>query len=314
MEIMEVESNTYNDIVHPLIIFDSVRFCELNRSKVKKVHYYIFCEGNKKYFGLIIGEKDDDYGMCPFSAPFGMIEPIKTKWHLEQLMAAIDCLDDLFKFSLNKVKLVIPPVFYYPKLITALINGLIRNGYDIAWQDVNYAFNLNKINSKNYIDNIRSNARKNLTIAMGADLKFYKCLSECDKRKAYDVIKINREEKGYPLRMTWEQVKNTIEFVPHDFFVVKKDEEMIASAIVFHVSPKVAQVIYWGGKMVYSHYKPINYLAYKLIEYYDGKIEYLDIGPSTEYGIPNYGLCDFKDSIGCEMASKFVFEKRVNKR
>ena len=52
----------------------------------------------------------------------------------------------------------------------------------------------------------------------------------------------------------------------------------------------------------------INFLAYQLIQYYTKKgIKILDIGISTEDGIPNYGLCDFKESIGCFLSSKIIF-------
>ena len=72
----------------------------------------------------------------------------------------------------------------------------------------------------------------------------------------------------------------------------------------------MAQVIYWGNISKYNNYKSINYLAYELIKYYKKEgFDYLDIGPSSECGIPNYGLCDFKDSIGCELSVKCCFEK-----
>ena len=53
----------------------------------------------------------------------------------------------------------------------------------------------------------------------------------------------------------------------------------------------------------------MNYLAYRIFEhYYKEGIKILDIGPSTEHGIPNYGLCNFKESIGCSVSSRFIFE------
>ena len=53
----------------------------------------------------------------------------------------------------------------------------------------------------------------------------------------------------------------------------------------------------------------MNYLAYSLFDYYaDNGLRILDIGPSTEDGIPNYGLCEFKESIGCSVTMKYSFE------
>ena len=53
--------------------------------------------------------------------------------------------------------------------------------------------------------------------------------------------------------------------------------------------------------------KSMNYLSYKIFEFYNSKgIEILDIGISTECGIPNYGLCEFKENIGCDASSRFT--------
>lgn len=42
-----------------------------------------------------------------------------------------------------------------------------------------------------------------------------------------------------------------------------------------------------------------------------GWLKYLDIGPSTENSIPNYGLCDFKESIGCRRSLKYTMVKEL---
>jgi hypothetical protein len=38
-------------------------------------------------------------------------------------------------------------------------------------------------------------------------------------------------------------------------------------------------------------------------------MKFVDIGPSTENSIPNYGLCEFKESIGCTVVNKYSFKK-----
>ena len=95
-----------------------------------------------------------------------------------------------------------------------------------------------------------------------------------------------------------------------DIFIVKKDNVSIAAAFIYYINNEVCSVIYWGDIEGYSQVKPINYLSYQLIQFYGEKgIKYLDIGISTEDGVPNYGLCDFKDSIGCFPSSKYIFTK-----
>jgi lipid II:glycine glycyltransferase (peptidoglycan interpeptide bridge formation enzyme) len=107
---------------------------------------------------------------------------------------------------------------------------------------------------------------------------------------------------------------NTIQLVDHDMFIVSHGSDEIAAALVYHVSDKIAQVIYWGDIPGYGEFKPINFLSYKLIQYYGSRgFEYLDIGISTDHSVLNFGLADFKISIGCETSMKLTFVKDYSK-
>jgi hypothetical protein len=111
--------------------------------------------------------------------------------------------------------------------------------------------------------------------------------------------------------MTWQQVAETAGIISADFFLVKSSQVSIASAIVFHVSETVVQVIYWGELKGYSEMKPMNFTSYKVFEYYKtaGK-KVVDIGPSSENSFPNFGLCEFKESIGCRIDPKYKLVKK----
>lgn len=176
--------------------------------------------------------------------------------------------------------------------------------------ELNFALNLKSFRLEDYEKDLPANGRKNLVGALHENFRLTKCDTLQDKELAYKIIAQNRAARGYPLRMTWEQVKETIKIVPHDFFIIFNNATPVASAIVFHVTEKIVQVIYWGNIPDKSSAKSMNYLAYKLTAHYHERgMTYLDIGPSTENGVPNYGLCNFKQSIGCEIGSKFVMEK-----
>jgi len=55
----------------------------------------------------------------------------------------------------------------------------------------------------------------------------------------------------------------------------------------------------------------MNFLSYEVFKYYkENGIEVVDIGPSTEDSIPNHGLCEFKESIGCDLSPKYSFYKK----
>lgn len=309
LQIGEVSSQVYRQHVFPKLIFDTVEFNELNRYKVKKVHYYLFGE-KKKYFALSLGEGNDKDFYNPYSAPFASWVNLRKNWTLEQLEEAVKAFDRFAHDHMKCVRFTFPPEFYEPKMIAGLLNVLLRYGYSISWQDLNYAIDLHQCDEHKYIQQIRQNARKNLRQALSHGLSLVPCIDLEMKKEAYRIIAVNREERGYPLRMSWDQVRETIGIVAHEFFLVKYKDISVAAAIVFHVTDEIAQVIYWGNILEYNSLRSINYLAFQLVEFYKAKgFHYLDIGPSSEKGSLNYGLCDFKDSIGCFASSKFVLNK-----
>jgi hypothetical protein len=163
--------------------------------------------------------------------------------------------------------------------------------------------------NEQYQDSLRRNARKNLNRALESDLRFEKVFPD-RYQVVYDVIAKNRAQRGFPLRMSFEQIQQTSQVVHASFFLVSHLQEPVAAALVFEVSPTIHQVVYWGDLHDFAHLKPMNFLAYKLQEYFvQQDLQMLDIGPSTEIGKLNVGLGDFKESIGCTVSLKYTFKK-----
>lgn len=309
MELTDISPDEYEDATKgKCTVFCSRDFLELNKEKVDRVRYFLGGD-KKRRLALAIGEKDGEW-RAPFSAPFSTAVPLRKNTDLEHYWKFIALLNERAKAEgIRKVSIFLQPDIYGAQENAKLINSLIGNGYKLAFQELNYSLKVKNTDLDTYIDAIQPAARRKLKTALSSDLKLKKCGPRDEKIQAYQVIQANREHKGYPLRMTQEQVMATIEIVPHDIFLVNKDDISIAAAIVFRVSDQTAQVIYWGDIPDVGQYKPINYLSYELIRYYQSEgIDQIDIGPSTENGVPNFGLCSFKESIGCEVSSKYKYE------
>ena len=200
-------------------------------------------------------------------------------------------------------------MFYNYSHITKLQNALCNNGFKIKEYDVNFEYYLNDF-SQDYLTQIHRNARKNYNNALKHNLVFEKTdeISE-----VYNIIKINREHRGFPLWMSLDDVINTSEIIPSDYFIVKTSAgDAIASALVHHLKENIVRVVYWGNIPEFENARPINFLSYNLFSYYKkhGK-QIIDIGTSTLNGIPNNGLCDFKESIGCKCSPKLNYEKYI---
>ena len=209
------------------------------------------------------------------------------------------------------MRIVSPSFFYNENFLNKVYNCLYRAGFESNNIELNYQFPTHKFD-ENYQTNLWYNARKNLKRAFQADLTFEKLADE-NSKQAYDIIAQNRKERGFPLRMTWEQVLETTTVMTADFFLVKKEATPIGAAVVFHVADQIVQVIYWGDLPQYAEYKTMNFLSFQVFQYYKQQgIAMIDIGPSTEDSIPNHGLCEFKESIGCDISIKTEFYKKLN--
>lgn len=289
--------------------YNSKEFHELNKDKTDKVIYMVF-GGKRKKLALAIGIGEGEIKV-PYSAPFGIFEKLQCHVRLEEIEEAITLIEEYGKRNkIHKIMFRLPPVFYDECFISKLQNVLLEKRYQVCC-DLNYQLYIQ--NMEYYNKSLLRNAKKNLKNAMKQSFLFMHCENAGQRKEAYDVIAVNRRRKGYPLRMTYRQVEDTIQLTAHDFFLLKDEGVNVASAVIFKVNNDCYQVIYWGDIAGYEEKRPMNYLAYKIYEYYAcSGIKVLDIGPSTENGIPNYGLCDFKESIGCRVSSKYTFIKKLN--
>lgn len=306
MNVIESAPGEYKNIVRdPFSIFDTVAFCQLNASKVDAVKHLIFNDG-KNRFGIIAGIKDSVL-KAPFSAPYACFSEIgKNNKIASYCSLASSLLAYAREHGLKKVRVTFPPTVYDESHIAKLYNSFYIAGFKISGCDLNFQYDLRAF-GENYEMTIDPKARQKLRAAMRGGLSFQKTQ---DIRTAYDVIRANREAKNYPLWMSYENVLETIKIIKTDFFtVLDANQQAIASAMVYEVTDSKMQIIYWGNLPDTDELRPMNFMAFHIFDHYKkaGKT-FIDIGPSTEYSIPNFGLCDFKQAIGCETSSKITFE------
>jgi len=307
MQIIETSAEEYKAFFRQYPhIYNTADFSLLNSNKAEKLHFLLFSKQGIR-LGLILGDRGDGRMYSPFSAPFGGFTTNKTQ-HFDAIDDAVSALKTYAREHDRRVVLTLPPPFYDERQLPVFINALHRQA-GTRFIDVNYHFDMSDFAC--YSALIERNARKNLNRAMKEELTFVRIERNDTEgiKRAYAVIRANREEHGYPLRMSLEEVLRTTDIVPADFFLLMHGGNDVAAAQVFHVKEGICQVIYWGDRREFSHLRPMNYLAYRIFMHYHGQgLRILDIGPSTEEGTPNYGLCSFKESIGCRVSTKFSFE------
>ena len=306
MQIKNLTPGEFASTFQAAHIFNTVAFAQLNSDKVERVHYLSF-DDPKTCFGIVLGESNGVL-RSPFSAPFGgFLE--KGTHGLERMEKAVDVLADYARERSLKLLITLPPLVYDETKMSKWVSVMIRK-MQLRHIDLNYHLDISHVS--HYSSVINSSARNHLNQALRQNYCLHKLNSDNrdDVARVYNVISCNHKERGFPLRMTFEQVWQTISnVVSADFFVLEHEGCDVAAAQVFHVAAGIAQVVYWGDIRQYAKLRPMNYLAYSLFGYYaDNGLRILDIGPSTENGIPNYGLCEFKECIGCSVTMKYSFE------
>ncbi|MEY4273270.1 MAG: hypothetical protein RL638_218 [Bacteroidota bacterium] len=301
MEIEELEPEIYSSIFQEVSHkFNSVKFNLLNINKCERLYFLIF-KDSKYRLGIILGVKEN-YLISPFSATYGGFEAVKNEIKLSQID---DALILIKKWIISKkyigLRVIQAPCFYNPLLHAKLSNCFFRSGFKILNSELNYHFELSNFNEK-YSEFIWPNARKNLNKSFTFSLVFEKIDSN-QGQLAYDIIAQNRKERGFPLRMSFCQLYDTQNIIPIDYFLVKSENQLVAAAIVYRLSEKISRVVYWGDLPEYSHFKTMNFLAFNIFKYYKGEgYDFIDIGHSTVDSVPNHGLCEFKEGIGCSIS------------
>lgn len=301
MEIHEVTGQEYRAIIsHPYHAFNTAEFNLLNKCKCDDVSFVLF-KDTKYHMGLVCGVKDGVLS-SPFSAPYGGFSYLRRDLGIAHIDRAVEALLEFsHKKRIARITLTLPPTIYDTSFISKMVNCLFRHGFTITSVEVNHVLDLGAAGSQNGAG-LSRHARRLLRIASTHGMMVRCCDMFDDKRLAYAIIERHKRQHGYPLKMTWEQVKETMGVIEADFFVMTDScSREIASAIVFQTQRRnIAQVVYWGDIREHAPMGTMDCLALEIYKHYKREgFRYIDLGPSSEGSVPNYGLCRFKESIGC---------------
>ncbi|MBP3474718.1 MAG: hypothetical protein J6K48_00135 [Lachnospiraceae bacterium] len=313
MDVLRVTAEEYTSLVlDRRIFFNEPVFCELNRDKVDEVYYLIFMREKAAKFGLILG-RTGDLVKCPFSASYSYPVEIKKNEKLATYDEAVQALENYcISIGVSEIRFTFPPMFYDEHILSAWISSFYRCNYELTKIDVNYAIDLEEMNVdvESYGQLITAKGRKSLRRAQRNGLTIQKCETEEEYAEAYEIVKMGHEFKGFPVRMSFEQLMDTMKLVDHDVFIVRNGEIGIVAEFLYRINKEIVQGIYTGTLPDHAGDNGMNMLTYFTINYY-GNLGYkiLNKEIATEDSIPNYGLCDFKESVGCRRSLKYSFKK-----
>ncbi|MDP4276670.1 MAG: hypothetical protein Q8914_03455 [Bacteroidota bacterium] len=312
MKIFEVTPNEYDAIFTGATCFNKATFNLLNASKCDEVCYLVF-KDKKVRLGLVAGRQGTALS-SPFSAPFGGFTVLDSKLQIPYIEEAVDLLETFSKDrQLTSINIMLPPLFYDVSFLTKVTHVLYQKNWRLDQVDLNYYYNLSAMDKEETKPQMAYNAKKNLHAALKHPFTFQVGHTAGQLETAYEIIRQNRAIKGFPLRMTCRQMLDTSNVVPIDSFLVKLEDKPVGSAIVYQVTPQIPQVVYWGDIPEYAAFRTMNYLTSKLFDYYyQNGFRLIDVGTAMHDNLPNYGLCEFKESLGCDILPRNCFVKVIN--
>jgi hypothetical protein len=276
-----------------MIAFNKKEFIELNKHKCSELHYLDF-----NGISIILGEKNGEL-YSPFSAPFGGFFCAQKRPSLELVEKAAEEFYEWLKKKNKKCHITLPPFIYGETLISQSFFSLLNRGFSVEYTDLNYSIDLSKSLQPH------PNFCKNLRTALKNSLSFKKCEIDSERKTAYEIIKKNRKERGYPPHLSFEELQETGRICEIDCFLTCLNETPVAGAFIYLTAPKIAQLILWGDNREYSKTRPMNFLAMRIAEHYKERdFIYFDLGNTSKNGIPNFGLSRFKAEMGCEITLK----------
>lgn len=286
---------------HPFI---SESFIELNKGKAERI-VRLIDDGKKPSIGLVAGVKDKIL-YSPFSAPFGGFHFSHEIIYINEIDYFLNELKKyIISMELTGIEIVLPPDIYYFSFNAKTINSLIRNGFHQSIPEITNYINLHNFQGiftqKNSREYYRQADRNNLAFDIVID--------SVEKRLVYDLICMNRAKFNRPIYMTLSDIEKTGEIWPVDYFKVSaRDGSLVASAILYRSHPTICYAVFWGDNEIGRPLRAMDFLVFNLCLFYKEKdFKFLDLGISTELGIPNVGLLRFKESHDAISSLRYKF-------
>lgn len=290
--------------------FISEKFIEINRKKVDRVIRLIDDSGDP-VIGLVVGIKNGVV-MSPFSAPFGGFHFRKDNIYITEIDRFIEQLAEYAAgHGIHRIEISTSPDIYNSSFNAKAINSLIRHNYHFTYPDITNWVNLRDLggeySQKNSREYYRQANRKHLAFSLTQDSQ--------DKIKIYELICQNRANFNRPVYMTFNDVLDIGKIWPVDFFKVETvDHQIVASAIFYRNHPTICYAVFWGDNSKGRPLRAMDFMLLNLfLHYKEAGFEYMDLGISTESGIPNEGLLRFKESHEAVSSLRYKFILELNK-
>ena len=241
-------------------------------------------------------------------SPFGGFDLDRVISRDELLKSLSLLLNHLRSRSIKKFTIRLYPKCYDPELYDLQADCLTSLGFQTIYQDETQFLLIDEKRPLRAF--VHGSQHRHMNFGSKKENHF--TLLEIDALESvYQLLKENREDKGYPMTMEMDQLRYTIQKFPDKYFLFGFfiDGQLAASSVCIHVNGNILYDFYHGHDKKYSKHSPVIALVNGIYSYAQHKgYQLLDFGISTEKGIRNKGLYRFKERIGGKPSVKANFE------
>lgn len=277
-------------------------FSKLNMRGEQRYHAIDFST-NDRLIGTLAGVIDGTTFVSGYSAGFGGPDFVRHKEQLEPIRHMLDyCVDSLKAIGIRKLIIRAKPT-HYSASEPYLHFALLQRGFSITDGNLNFFVDLSKFKSiEDYVQAIKPTARAMLKPILKLNYQWICANNEAERKTAYETLDNNRKLTGASdLSLTYDYLSQLQETFPNHvhFYLMKINDAVVAASLMFQISCRQSQLMYWGDCARDTYPGVMNLVAYHTIHTgLEKKQDAIDLGPSASFKKNNYGAIAFKTNIG----------------
>ncbi|MFN8415161.1 MAG: GNAT family N-acetyltransferase [Cytophagaceae bacterium] len=250
---------------------------------------------------IIFFEYQDAF-ISGYAATYGGFYPVTPKESLRKILPSI--IETAKSKKLTKIIVKLPPTFLLSS--SDELSDWESFSFNIINREVNQYISIGK---HSLIDIVHEQERRKLKKQPDFVLELNS--SKVNRSQRWDLLVAARKDKNYPVTITQEALEdlnNKLES-HYTFIDCIKDDTLIAFAIAVQMSDEVFYYYLPATLPEYQYLSPSVYIINAIYELAKSKkCIYLDLGISSEKGILNEGLFQFKKNMGAKSSESITLQ------
>jgi hypothetical protein len=215
-----------------------------------------------------------------------------------------DCLLEMkSRYPSKTITFYLPPIDPVSEKVSSQLEILSRSGFEIDFVDSNFLISTQEWS----LTDLSKGNRKKLRQWNEAGGHIGE-VGLGSLPNVYEVIRLNRLSLGVKPSITLDDLTKLAVGLDssYNFYIASIDGQTAAVAVTVEARSTSKYVFFWADVAEYRHLSPVVALCAHLIDVCNHeKKRFLDLGISTEDGLPNPGLIRFKRNLGASECPKF---------